>query len=135
MAVDGVIAGLSGMSHAVAGFQAATAAGFTISQSGGQALLNAIDDMIQAAEETLMRAEMLAQEPPLGTTPAAQVYKPFLASIATDPAQGFIPAIDKFKEDLARLRTNVEQAMGSYRSTDDDRAQGLQNIGGSTLSA
>ncbi|WP_433264983.1 hypothetical protein ACQPZF_36655 [Actinosynnema sp. CS-041913] len=135
MAVNGFFAGLSGMSTAVDGFRAATAAGFVISPSGGAALLGAIDEMSLATELALADAAVLSQEPPLGTTPAAEVYKPFLATIASDPVQGFLPAVEKFAKDLARLRTDVQQAMDRYQSTDEDRAQSLKTIGGTTLSA
>jgi len=135
MATGGFAAGISGMSAAVEGFRAATAAGFAISAHGGQVLLDAIDEMAKAVEEVLTHKEVLSQEPLLGTTPAAEVYKPFLATIATDPVQGFIPVVLKFQEDLRELRSGVEQAMGLYRSTDGDRAQGLNAIGGTTRSA
>ncbi|RKT57336.1 hypothetical protein [Saccharothrix australiensis] len=135
MAAGGLAGGVSGMSTAVERFQAATAAGFTISRDGGAALIAAIDDMLQGTEEALAGAHFLSRQPPLGTTPAAEVYKPFLASIAADSDQGFIPAVLKLQDDLTRLRANVAEAMGLYWSTDEDRAHGLDAIGGTTHSA
>ncbi|MFD0199890.1 MULTISPECIES: hypothetical protein [Saccharothrix] len=131
----GLLAGISGMSGAVAAFSAATAAGFTISETGGQALIRAIDNMHEGATDALRRAEFLSQEPPLGTTPAAQVYKPFLATIATDPIQGFIPAMRRFQDDLNQLRSKVEQAMTTYQVTDQGAGQGVTRAGGPTLTA
>lgn len=132
---NALVAGLAGMTSAVSGFQAATAAGFRIGETGGQALLNAIDDMLSEVEQALRKAERISQEPPLGTTPAAEVYKPFLATIATDPVQGFVPAILKFQEDLKRFRVDVEQSMADYRTTDQDSGQGISSAGGSVLTA
>jgi hypothetical protein len=132
---EGFLAGISGMSGAVAGFSAATAAGFTISETGGQALIRAIDNMLEGVIDARRNAERLAQEPPLGTTPAAQVYKPFLATIATDPVQGFIPALIKFQDDLDQLRSNVEQAIAAYQTSDQDAGRGVANAGGPTLTA
>jgi hypothetical protein len=132
---EGLLAGISGMSGAVAGFSAATAAGFTISETGGHALIRAIDDMLDGVLEALGNAERLSREPALGTTPGAEVYKPFLATIATDPVQGFIPVMIKFQHDLEQLRSDVEQAMATYQTTDQDSGQSVTNAGGSTLSA
>lgn len=132
---NALVAGLAGMTSAVSGFQAATAAGFRIGETGGQALLNAIDDMLAGVADALNGAERLSQEPPLGTTPAAQVYKPFLATVATDQVQGFIPALIKFRQDLEQLRSDVEQSMGTYQSTDQDAGQGVANAGGPILTA
>jgi hypothetical protein len=133
--MEGLLAGISGMSAAVAQFGAATAAGFTISAHGGEALIQAINRIVQNSDRLSMEVSRLRQEPPLGTTPAAQVYKPFLATIASDPDQGFETALARFTADLIRLRTEVDRAMGHYRTTDQDAADGVTAAGGPTLSA
>jgi hypothetical protein len=82
----------------------------------------------------LTGADVLGQEPPLGTTPAAQVYKPFLATIATDPTQGFLPAMQKLKSDLEDAKELIRKSMATYRETDQVSAHGVNNAGGSTYS-
>jgi hypothetical protein len=50
--------------------------------------MKAIDGLHEQVVNAIARSDVLGQEPPLGATPAAQVYKPFLATIATDPSPG-----------------------------------------------
>ncbi|WP_158102838.1 hypothetical protein [Lentzea kentuckyensis] len=127
--------GMRGISDSVASFSASVAAGVGVNEHGGQALIKAIDKMYDGVTKALRKADRLSQEPPLGTTPAAQVYKPFLASIATDPAQGFITAATKFKQELEQMRSDVEKAMAAYQTADQDAKQGITKAGGPTLSA
>ncbi|MDU0294770.1 hypothetical protein [Saccharothrix longispora] len=124
---DAVMAGIVGMGDAVSGFSAATAAGFRIGDDGGKVLIDAVDDMLSEVVKAIGAADRLSQQPPLGSTPAALVYRPFLATVATDEVQGFIPVLVKFKQDLERLRSDVEKSMGVYQTTDQDA--------GSTLTA
>ncbi|CCH34647.1 hypothetical protein ABZ816_30205 [Actinosynnema sp. NPDC047251] len=135
MAVGGFFSGIDGMSTAVQGFRAATAAGFTISADRGQALLTAIGDMQLVLEAAIAKSSVITQEPPLGTTPAARVYRPFLATIASDPAQGFLPAVKKLSEDLTRLAADVRQSMGVYGTAEDQNTHGITTAGGPIHSA
>jgi hypothetical protein len=89
-------AAFAGMGTAIDGIvAAANSGGFGINETGGQSLINAIDDLATAVAKALHQSAMLEREPPLGDTPAANVYKPFLATIASDPVQGAIPALTK----------------------------------------
>jgi hypothetical protein len=133
--MEGLLAGISGMSAAVSQFGAATAAGFTISAKGGEALIQAIDRIMLDSDRLNMEVARLSQEPPLGTTPAARVYKPFLATVASDPDQGFKTALTRLTADLVELKTQVAQAMGHYRTTDQDAGDGVTAAGGPILSA
>ncbi|GAA3459483.1 hypothetical protein ACFFSW_21500 [Saccharothrix longispora] len=117
---DAVMAGIVGMGDAVSGFSAATAAGFRIGGDGGKVLIDAVDDMLSEVVKAIGAADRLSQQPPLGSTPAALVYRPFLATVATDEVQGFIPVLVKFKQDLEQLRSDVEKSMGVYQTTDQD---------------
>lgn len=129
---DAVMAGIVGMGDAVSGFSAATAAGFRIGDDGGKVLIDAVDDMLSEVAQALASAERLSRQPPLGTTPAALVYKPFLATVASDAVQGFIPALIKFRQDLERLRSDVEKSMGVYQTTEQDAGNVVADAG-STL--
>ncbi|QQQ75530.1 hypothetical protein IOD16_31265 [Saccharothrix sp. 6-C] len=133
--MDAIVAGISGMSTAISDFGAAVGAGFVVSAKGGAALVEAIDRIVSQSQRHIMTADRLSQEPPLGTTPGAQVYKPFLATIASDPDEGLVPALQKFTTDLALLRDQVLQAMDLYRTTDQGAAHGVTDAGGPSLSA
>lgn len=132
---EAFFAGMKGISDSVAAFSASVADGVGVNEHGGQALIKAIDRMHKGISNALQKTEFLSQEPPLGTTPAAQVYKPFLATIATDPAQGFITAAKKFQKELEQMRADVEKAMAAYQTADEDAKQGITRAGGPTLSA
>lgn len=132
---EAFFAGMKGISDSVAAFSASVADGVGVNEHGGQALIKAIDRMHKGISNALQKTEFLSQEPPLGTTPAAQVYKPFLATIATDPAQGFITAAKKFQKELEQMRADVEKAMAAYQTADEDAKQGITKAGGPTLSA
>lgn len=132
---EALFAGMKGISDSAASFSASVAAGVGVSDSGGQALIKAIEKMHDGVTKALKKADYLSAEPPLGTTPAAQVYKPFLASIATDPAQGFITAAKQFQKDLEQMRSDVEKAMAAYKTADEDAKQGISRAGGPIVSA
>lgn len=132
---EAFFAGMKGISDAAASFSSSVAAGVGVNEHGGQALIKAIDRMYRGVTNALQKSEIISQEPPLGTTPAAQVYKPYLATIATDPVQGFITAAQELKKKLEQMRSDVEKAMAAYQATDEDAKQGITKAGGPTLSA
>ena len=101
-------ASFAGISDAVNGIVAATEAGFTISENGGQPLLNAIQDLHEGYARRWVKSSVLGSHPPLGTTPNANVYKPFLATVASDPAQGAIPVLRKLQTVGQRARRDPE---------------------------
>ncbi|ANZ41813.1 hypothetical protein BBK82_43635 [Lentzea guizhouensis] len=112
----------------------ATGAGvsWAINDCGGQALISAAEELHDELGEILLRAEQLAQELPLGTTPAAQVYKPFIATVASDPAQGAIPVLKKLREEVLDFRGEVEKAMAAYETSDRNNQQIIEQAGGFT---
>jgi hypothetical protein len=122
--------GLGGASMAVANLKAASAQGFGISEAGGNALIEAINTMYDGVTEALAKSWIVSQQPPLGTTPAAQVYKPFLPTIATDPTQGFVPAMKKFQQDLLDARDSIQKSMDVYKATDQNSEHGITKADG-----
>lgn len=121
-------AGISRAIDAIA--MAANNGGFGISENGGQALIRAIDDLQSAVEKALGRASVLGQEPALGGTPAATVYKPFLATIATDTAQGAIPALRKLQTDLVNARAAIQKAMQNFQNNEQAQTSSVKAIQG-----
>jgi hypothetical protein len=126
---------LSGANLAVASLKAASAQGFSVNEAGGKALIDAINTMYDEVTEALDKSAFLGQQPPLGTTPAAQVYKPFLATIATNPVQGFITAMKKFQQDLVDTKELIQKSMDTYKATDEGSQQGINKAGRSIHSA
>lgn len=114
-----------GISSAVSGIVAASDAGFAISENGGQSLLNAIEDLQEAVRTALGKSSALEQQPALGSTPNANVYKPFLATVASDPTQGAIPVLRKLQADLNNAHAAVKKAMDNYQNTDHTNATTL----------
>ncbi|NUT50613.1 MAG: hypothetical protein HOV94_25385 [Saccharothrix sp.] len=94
---------------------ASAAGGFTITGDGGRALLRALDDLEDKLTVALGQAETLGRSPRLGTTPAALVYRPFLATIATDDGQGLVPTVHHLLASVARARAAITDALAAYR--------------------
>ncbi|HUQ58416.1 hypothetical protein [Lentzea sp.] len=103
--------------------------GWAINDSGGQALINAAKDLYDELGEILSQADQLTEELPLGVTPAAQVYKPFIATVASDPAQGAITVLKKLRKEALEFQSEVEKAMAAYESTDMDNQQAVRLAG------
>lgn len=120
--------GFAGISDAVMGITAAVNAGFTISDGGGQPLLNAIQELQDEIRSALRKASQLEMEPKLGTTPAANVYKPFLATVASDPTQGAIPVLTKLQSDLDEAHKAIQKSIDNYRATDAAAASSANTI-------
>lgn len=105
----------AGIGSAIGGIVLAADSGsFSVTPEAGKSLLNAIDDLHAAVDSALAKSSSLGQEPALGNTPAAKVYKPFLATIATDPTQGALPVFKKLQSDLINARAAIQKAMQNY---------------------
>lgn len=112
-------AAFAGIGTAIGGIvAAANTGGFGISHDGGQALTTAIDELAAAVAKALNDSAMLSAEPPLGATPAANVYKPFLATVASDPVQGAIPVLKKLHTDLINAHAAIQKAMQNFQDTE-----------------
>jgi hypothetical protein len=117
------------MSAAISGIVLAANNGFGISENGGQSLINAIDELAAAVSRALGKSSVLSLEPPLGTTPAANVYKPFLATVASDPTQGAIPVLRKLHEDLINAHAAIQKAMRNYQNTEQANTSNVNSSG------
>jgi hypothetical protein len=118
-----------GITAAVGGIVAAANVGFAISEEGGQPLLTAIQELQTEIRTALSRAHRLEMQPPLGSTPNASVYKPFLASVASDPTQGAIPVLKKLQTDLNDAHAAIEKSIANSRNTDEGNAVNVTSSG------
>jgi hypothetical protein len=122
--------GFAGITEAVANLTSAAASGgFTISDDGGQKLISAINALHDKVEHHLSSSQMLGQEPKLGTTPAANTFKPFLATIATDQVQGAVPVLKKLRDDLASAAQAIQASMKSYQESDQSGGHTITTAG------
>ncbi|GGS33850.1 hypothetical protein [Actinokineospora fastidiosa] len=120
---------IHGMHQVATDLAWASSQGFTFSGPGAQALRAAVTEMQDKVNYMLTEAVYLSEEPLLGQTPAAQVYKPFMASVATDSTQGFIPFLKSLQEDLASIEASLKASTGAYTEGDQNAAQDIADAG------
>jgi hypothetical protein len=111
-----------------ADLNAAIGSGFSLDYEGAQQLLTFVTSMETAVAKVLRRADVLSQEPQLGSTPAANVYKPYLPSIATDPGQGFLPVMAKLQQQLNQAATNIQGSLTEYEQNEQNVTGSMVNI-------
>lgn len=99
--------------------------GFTVSDEGGQALINAIDAYRARLDKHLEWAHKLAGRLPLGSSPAANTFGPYLTTIAGDPVQGAIPAMKNLRQRLEDARAAIQKSMASYQQTEQRNAANI----------
>lgn len=104
--------------------KAATSGSFAVNEQGGEALLAAIRDMMDWHNSQRDRLTVLAQEPSLGSSNAANAMKPHVENVATD-SQGFLTQLNAFAESLAHAEEAIKQAMANYRNVDGLNASKL----------
>ena len=127
------MAALAGFSEGVASLKQATSDGFAVSGEGVQVLLDAVNEFYEELDEMSGEIRFLGEEWPIGTTPAAQLYRPHFAATAKDPQQGVVAAVNKLKEELRAIRESLEKARASYTHADEGGRQGVKNAGGTLI--
>ncbi|MFL6118943.1 hypothetical protein [Actinophytocola sp.] len=101
--------------------QAGLDGSFTINETGGKALLAAIDEMAKWVEDNLADLSTLGKSPKLGSSKGADLMKPYVQKVATDD-QGFITQLKEFRQSLADAQEGVQAAMRNYGHVE----QGIQ---------
>ncbi|HEX3786212.1 MAG TPA: hypothetical protein VHX38_41740 [Pseudonocardiaceae bacterium] len=113
---------------AATNLNSAISGGYSMDYEGALQLQKFVKGMQTAVEEILFKSNELSQTPELGSTPAANVYKPYLPTVATDPEQGFVPVISKVKDQLDQAANNIQGSITAYEQSDQSAADGLLNI-------
>ncbi|WP_156758538.1 hypothetical protein [Actinokineospora pegani] len=122
---EGKHAALGKIGESMTQFAGAAAAGqFAVNEAGGQALIAAIDKLLDWLDMNQFKLRNLEQEPPLGSSNAAKVIKPYMASVATDH-EGFLTQLRALGESLKQARQGIETAMRNYERTDSAEASKL----------
>ena len=96
---------------------AAAAGGFAVNETGGKALLQAIQNMKDWVDANRLDVQRLGARFPLGSTTMAEALKPYLNDVVTD-GQGFATMLMKFRESLDKAEQGINDAMKNYHATD-----------------
>jgi hypothetical protein len=111
-------AAVQGIAQGAASFAKAAAEGsFSVSESGGRALLEAIREMRDWIDSQDGRLPLLQQTPPLGSSHGAETMKPYVQDVASD-AQGFITMLRAFRDSLDQAEQGINTAMSNYHTMD-----------------
>ncbi|AHH95482.1 hypothetical protein [Kutzneria albida] len=120
-------AAIDGISGAVSQLKAASASGgFSITEEGAEPLLKAVADLKAEVRSHIMKSTGLAEVLPLGQTPAAQVYRPFMATVASDQAQGLLPFLHKLQTDLDDVENTIRKSVALQQDADHSGASSLR---------
>lgn len=118
----------SGMLDAATSLNRAISGSFSIDIEGAQQLLTFVKGMQQAVAQVRENSMTMSETPQLGTTPAANTYKSYLPTIATDQHQGLVPVMDKLHQQLNQAATNIQNSIAQYKESDQGSQQGFLNI-------
>lgn len=122
----------AGLGDSVARFAAVAAAGgFAVRPSGGQALLDIIDEFKQWMSEVKYMVQQISQRPPLGRLAGGVTMSPFLEEVATD-SNGFATRFQELADSLGRVEEAIIQAMANYQATESENGELLDRVGRST---
>ncbi len=119
---------VGGAAEAATNLNSAISSGFSMDYDGAKQLLTFAQGMQTAVAKVVRREDALAQVPQLGSTPAANVYKPYLPTVATDPEQGFLPVLAKIQQQLAQAVTNIQGSLTAYEQNEQGVTDGMVNI-------
>ncbi|WP_156754788.1 hypothetical protein [Actinokineospora pegani] len=122
---EGEFTSLGAIGASMDAFAASAAAGqFAVNQQGGDALLAAIRRMTDWIDSKRGPFGLLEQEPPLGSSNAAKVMKPYMQQVAVDH-QGFLTQLYALYDSLVKAEQAIIKAMENYRQTDEGNADEL----------
>jgi hypothetical protein len=113
--------GGGGLPSMVGLVEAAASGSFAISPTGGQALIKAIHDLAKFVDENLSDTNIVAQQPPLGSSNGAKLMKPYMVDVLTDD-QGFYTRLKEFRNSLVDAESAINAAMKNY----DNMEHGIQ---------
>ncbi|TDQ05442.1 hypothetical protein [Labedaea rhizosphaerae] len=97
--------------------QSAASGGFTVNETGGQALIAAIDKLLDWIDGSGTDLVYLAQSPKLGGSHGGKAISPFAQKVATDQ-QGFLTVLQQLQESLTTAKQGIKTAMKNYQETD-----------------
>jgi hypothetical protein len=105
--------------------QAAANGGFTVNETGGQALIGAIDKLLDWIDSSGGDLVYLSQNPKLGGSSGGKTIAPFAQKVATDQ-QGFLTVLQQLQESLTTAKQGIKTAMKNYQEHDTTGAGKFQ---------
>lgn len=97
--------------------QSAASGGFTVNETGGQALVTAIDNLLDWIDSSGGHLYTLRQNPKLGGSSGGKMVSPFAQKVATDQ-EGFLTVLQQLQESLTTAKQGINTAMNNYRDND-----------------
>ena len=97
--------------------QSAASGGFTVNETGGQALIAAIDKLLDWINGSALDMQMISQQPALGGSSGGKTVAPFAQKVASDH-QGFTTVLGQLRESLSTAKQGIKTAMANYQEND-----------------
>lgn len=117
--------------EAIGYFKAGADSGqFGISETGGQALIQACRQLRGWYNTRSHKLYLLAQQPKLGSSHMAEVMKPYVQDVAINAKDGFLTMLKQLVGVLDDFETSIQQAMQNYRNTDHERKRQMDTLAG-----
>lgn len=107
----------------------ATSNGVTLDPESADALINSLKAGLNRATEAvnaLTRAQV--DNLPLGSSPAAELYKPTFARVSNDPTQGGNAAYRQLEKDIQRAIETVQACVRTTQANEENSATGLRDV-------
>jgi di/tripeptidase len=105
----------------------ANSGGFAVSAEGGKALLEAIEAMMNAVQDSRADMDRITVAAKLGTSPDAQVITAYNQKVAQDSnGQSFAEALNLFQEVLVEAEAAIKKAMENYNEADATNGQSFK---------
>lgn len=126
--VQGFASGVGAMLDAATSLNSAIGQGFSLDYEGATKLATFVNGMQTAARSALRLGDQMSQVPMLGSTPAANVYKPYLPTVATDKDLGFLSNMRKLQDQLEEAASNIQKSIAAYEQADAGNHANLVSI-------
>ncbi|ONI70717.1 hypothetical protein ALI144C_49840 [Actinosynnema sp. ALI-1.44] len=100
---------------------------FEVSETGGDALIKAIQRLREWATDQEVELADLTQPLPLGTSHTAHVMRPYVQQVAVD-SQGFLTQLAQLQQSLHKAEEGIRSAMANYKATEEAKRAAFGNI-------
>ncbi|WP_406692422.1 hypothetical protein REH65_11560 [Saccharopolyspora sp. ID03-671] len=94
----------------------------------GEAIRSALDERLHAVDNWLSRARNLAREAPFGKNPVGTAMAGKFAGRAEGGENSLVSVLTRYREVLVDARDAIEDAMRTYRNTDERVADSFQKL-------
>lgn len=122
--------GLANATQSVKELKVALSNGVKLDKESADALVASINNGIGRVNDALAESSAQGHDVlKIGSTPAADLYKPVYRKVNVDPDQGGEAALTKLKQQLEDARDTVKACVRATQETDAGSGTGLRNAG------